>query len=130
MAEIETRRAERLNRLFAVTDSLLDRLEQAATELDAVIENHREKVKTEDGEHSWDYQQRKPEETGMIDRAGLKQLTAVVKDIKDVLTIRPDADAREQEARVARIERDLQRETELGGQVTVTLEGESADYAK
>lgn len=130
MAEIELRRAERLNRLFAITDSLLDRLEQAAAELDAVIEDHREKVKTEDGEHSWEYQQRKPEETGMIDRAGLKQLTAVVKDIKEVLILRPDTETREQDARVAKLERDLQRDAELGGQVTVTLEGESADYAK
>ena len=70
-----------------------------------------------------------PDEKGIIDRGGLKQLTGVLKDIKDVLTLRSDADAREQEARIAKLQRDLERETERAC-VTVQLEGESESYAE
>ena len=104
--------------------------ERAVEELDTVTESVREKAKKEDGgEVTTDYQRLLPQEKGIIDRGGLKQLTGVLKDIKDVLTLRSDADTREQEARIAKLQRDLDRETEKAS-VTVVLEGESGCYAE
>ena len=105
-------------------------LERAVRELDTVTQNVREKSKLEDGaELVTDFERLLPEEKGIIDRGGLKQLTGVLKDIKDVLTLRSDADTREQEARIAKLQRDLDRETEKAS-VTVVLEGESGCYAE
>ena len=105
-------------------------LERAVKELDTVTQNVREKSKLEDGaELVTDFERLLPEEKGIIDRGGLKQLTGVLKDIKDVLTLRSDADTREQEARIAKLQRDLDRETEKAS-VTVVLEGESGCYAE
>ena len=120
----------RMQRVDALADRMLTALERAVEELDTVTQSVREKTKTDDGrEIVTDFQRLLPEEAGLIDRGGLKQLTGVLKDIKDVLTLRSDADAREQEARIAKLQRDLERETERAC-VTVQLEGESESYAE
>nr|DAH97706.1 MAG TPA: hypothetical protein [Caudoviricetes sp.] len=93
-----------------------------------VTESVREKAKKEDGgELVTDYQRLLPQEKGIIDRGGLKQLTGVLKDLKEVLVLRSDADTREQEARIAKLQRDL-REQEAQS-VTVLLEGACQEYA-
>ncbi len=121
---------DRMDRVSALADDLLTCLERAVKELDAVTENVREKAKKEDGgEVTTDYARLLPTEKGIIDRGGLKQLTGVLKDIKEVLVLRSDADTREQEARIAKLQRDLDREQEQS-QVTVRLEGECEGYAE
>ena len=98
-------------------------------ELDTVTESVREKAKKEDGgEVTTDYQRLLPQEKGIIDRGGLKQLTGVLKDLKEVLVLRSDGDTREQEARIAKLQRDLSPETEKS--FTVLLEGVCQDYAE
>lgn len=120
----------RMERVDALADAMLGCLERAVQELDTVTQNVREKTKLEDGaEMVTDFERLLPGEKGMIDRGGLKQLTGVLKDIKDVLVLRSDADAREQEARIAKLQRDLNRE-EAQSTVTVVLEGESGGYAE
>lgn len=120
----------RMERVDALADAMLGCLERAVKELDMVTQNVREKAKLEDGaELVTDFERLLPDEKGIIDRGGLKQLTGVLKDIKDVLTLRSDADAREQEARIAKLQRDLDRETEMAC-VTVQLEGGSGSYAE
>ena len=104
----------RLTRVDALADAMLGCLERAVRELDTVTQNVREKSKLEDGaELVTDFERLLPEEKG----------------IKDVLTLRSDADTREQEARIAKLQRDLDRETEKAS-VTVVLEGESGCYAE
>lgn len=119
----------RLRRVDTIADSLLTKLERAVEELDIVTVNCREKVKTEEGEQTRDYQRLMREEPGIIDRGGLKQLTAVLKDIKDVLMLRSEADIREQEARIAKLQRDLERRETEESKVIVTMEGECGEYA-
>ena len=46
-----------------------------------------------------------------------------------MLTLRPEADIREQEARIAKLRRELDREQEQQS-IRVTLEGESLEYAE
>ena len=120
----------RIERVDALADAMLGCLERAVKELDMVTQSVREKSKLEDGaELVTDFERLLPGEKGIIDRGGLKQLTGVLKDIKDVLTLRSDADTREQEARIAKLQRDLDRETERAC-VTVQLEGDSESYAE
>lgn len=120
----------RIGRVDALADAMLGCLERAVKELDTVTQNVREKTKLEDGaEVVTDFERLLPGEKGIIDRGGLKQLTGVLKDIKDVLTLRSDADTREQEARIAKLQRDLDREEERST-VTVYLEGDSGSYAE
>ena len=113
----------RLRRVDALADRMLTALERAVEELDTVTQSVREKTKTDDGrEIVTEFQRLLPGEQGIIDRGGLKQLTGVLKDIKDVLMLRSEADSREQEARIAKLQRDLQKE-EMQSRVIVTMEG-------
>ena len=117
-----------MQRVDALADRMLTALERAVEELDTVTQSVREKTKTDDGrEIVTDFQRLLPEEAGLIDRGGLKQLTGVLKDIKDVLMLRSEADTREQEARIAKLQRDLQKE-ELQSRVIVTMEGGCEEF--
>ena len=112
----------------ALAESLLTRLEQAVGQLDAVSVTCREKVKTADGETNREYQQVMTDVHGLVDRGGLKQLTGVLKDIKDILDIRCEADTREQEAKIAKILRELDQTA--AQEVAVTWEQEVGDFAE
>lgn len=76
-----------------------------------------------------DYAQILEGEKGIIDRGGLKQLTGVLKDLKDVLMLRSDADSREQEMRIAKLQRDLDQ-AQRQECIRVRLEGEVEGYAE
>ena len=122
-------RQVRMERVAALADDLLSCLERAVKELDTVTESVREKAKKEDGgEVVTDYQRLLPQEKGIIDRGGLKQLTGVLKDLKEVLVLRSDADTREQEARIAKLQRELSQQEAQS--LTVQLEGACQDYAR
>ena len=73
-----------LDRVQLAAQRLLDRLEQAVEELDKGTVLLREKRKTEDGEETWELI--KAKRKGIVDRAGLKQLTGVLKDLQDILS--------------------------------------------
>ena len=126
--EKDEQREERLRRVDALADSMLTCLERAVGELDTVTRSVKEKVKKEDGSDvTTDYVQWIDGEKGVIDRSGLKQLTGVLKDLKDVLMLRSDADIREQEARISRIQKELEREEAQS--IRVTLEGGCEGFA-
>lgn len=82
----------REERILAISDSLLDKIEKSITEIDRCIVKNKERTKTVE----YDYDTKKPlSETveekedirvieGMIDKMGLKQLVSTLKDIKDI----------------------------------------------
>jgi hypothetical protein len=53
----------------------------------------------------------------------LKHLSGVLKDIKDIQMIRSDADMREQEARIANLRKQAEKEDNQSKDVTITIEG-------
>lgn len=113
-------------RAEGVAEGLLTALERAVSELDTVIVTRKEKVKTEDGEIQTEYDQALPGEVGPIDRGGLKQLTGVLKDMREILGLQTELERQEQLARLKKLERELdQQETAL----TVTWEGGTDDFA-
>ena len=60
----------------------------------------------------------------------IRALTASVKDLMEVLGIRPELDRQEQQARIDKLRKDIQRDDSKTGTVTVVLEGALSDYAK
>lgn len=115
-----------LERVQRAAGRLLDRLEQAAEELDRGTVVLREKRKTEDGEEIREVV--KAGRKGTVDRAGLKQLTGVLKDLQDILSWDGSLDAREREMKLQKLEQELGRTAEAEG-ITVVLEKEARDYA-
>lgn len=119
----------RSDRVDILADRMLTCLERAVEELDAVTRTVREKEKKEDGgDVTRDYAQVMPGEKGLIDRGGLKQLTGVLKDLKEILVLRSEGDTLEQQARIARLQRELNRE-DSQERILVTMEGACGDYA-
>ena len=115
-----------LDRVQLAAQRLLHRLEQAVEELDKGTVLLREKRKTEDGEETWELI--KAKRKGIVDRAGLKQLTGVLKDLQDILSRDSSLDAREREMKQQKLEQELNRVPEAEG-ITVILEGEAENYA-
>lgn len=115
-----------LDRVQLAAQRLLDRLELAVEELDKGTVLLREKRKTEDGEETWELI--KAKRKGIVDRAGLKQLTGVLKDLQDILSRDGSLDAREREMKLQKLEQELNRVPEAEG-ITVILEGEAESYA-
>lgn len=101
--KINSKKADKVARVDDIADKLLLKLEQAITELDRNIVVHKDKVETADGEKTTEY--REAVKGGIVDRAGLKQLTAALKDLKEVKMIRSELDKQEQRARIANLQR-------------------------
>ena len=58
-----------------------------------------------------------------FDTQGLKHISGVLKDIKEIQMIRSDADMREQEARIANLRKQAEKEDDQARDVTITIEG-------
>lgn len=117
---------EQTERLREVAGRLLERLEQAVEELDKGTVLLREKVKTENGEEITELI--KAKRKGIVDRAGLKQLTGVLKDLQDILCRDGSMDVKERQLRLQKLEQELNRGPEQED-ITVVMEEEAEEYA-
>lgn len=128
------KQAERVKRLQKVTDRLLDKIETAVEELDITLSTNTEKVKVIEYKNS--LAPNKPtketitekevvvETRTIIDRAGLKAITSALRDIKEVQMLKSELDKLEQEARIAKLQReaaDDKRDDEGNGNCGVVL---------
>ena len=59
----------------------------------------------------------------LADTQSMKHISGVLKDIKEVQMIRSDADMREQEARIANLRKQAEKEENTSKDVTITIEG-------
>lgn len=57
------------------------------------------------------------------DTQSMKHISGVLKDIKEIQMIRSDADMREQEARIANLRKQAQKEDDQSRDVTITIAG-------
>ena len=141
LAADSRKKADRLTRIQDATDRLLEKIEQAITELDIQLakETHREKVI----EYNNIERQDKPtkeivhetekliEFTSIIDRQGLKQIAAALKDIKEVQMLKSELDRREQEARIEKLRKEAEKDDDKDKRsITITLEGGLDEYAQ
>ena len=90
--------ANKRARVADLADKLMDKLEQAIDELD--LKTTSVKVKSVNGNVEEVIEYKKAEEGGTVSRTGLRQLTAALRDLKEIKDIISDLDKREQEARI------------------------------
>lgn len=64
----------------------------------------------------------------VIDSQSLKHFTSALKDIKDIKGIKSDLDQKEQEARIAKLERDAQEDGDKNNSISITIEGGDDDW--
>ncbi len=120
IAIISEQQAEKMARIEGITDKLLTKLEQAVEELDLEIIKRKTKLEDEGLEVTTETMETK--EGGIVDRAGLRQLTAALKDLKEIQMIKSELDRREQEARIANLQKQAQKgEVKDEGQYGVVL---------
>ena len=100
---ISNKQVDRAAKLVSVADMLLDRVKQLVESDDKIF----------------------------LDTQGMKHISGVLKDIKEIQMIRSDADMREQEARIKNLQKQAEKEDSKDkSSITITLEGSLSDYAQ
>ena len=105
--KISNKQAAKLSRIESITDKLLNKLEQAVDELD--LEIIKRKTKVDDGLTETTTETMEAVEGGIVDRAGLRHLTAALKDLKEIQMLKSELDRQEQEARIEKLRADAQQ---------------------
>ena len=126
--KMSSKKADKMARIDDLADKLLEKLEQAITELDRHIITHKNKVETAGVEETTEY--REAVEGGVVDRQGLKQLASALKDIKEVKQLRSELDEREQRARIANLEKQADKESDNKEPIQVIIGGDLMEYSK
>ena len=104
LTAVSNRQVNRAARLQDVADKLLNKIEAAVD----------------------DYNM----EVLLVDRQSLRQITGALKDIKDIQMIRSEADLREQEARIAKLIKESEREDSGPNKVVIQIEGGADTWSK
>lgn len=125
------KKADQMARIDRVTDRLLTKLEKAVEELEIHLVTNTRKEKVIEYNNS--LRPDKPTKEiiqeseelvqvmGMVDKAGLRQITAALKDIKEIKMLRTALDEQEQRARIARLEKESAQDMGKDGpELTVT----------
>ena len=124
-------------RIDGLADQLLVKLEQAITELD--LQLYKQTDKTKVIEYNNDRRPDKPtketiheeeklvEARSLIDRQGLKQIASALKDIKEVKMLRSELDRQEQEARIANLQKQADKDDDSNNEVVVIFGSEDAE---
>ena len=136
--KISNKQADKMARIDDLADQLLDKLQQAITELDMQLYKHTDKTKVI--EYDYNLVPGKPtketiheeekllETKSIVDRKGLKQIASALKDIKEVKMLKSELDRQEQEARIDKLRKEAMVEKE-NNEVKVTILGELEEYS-
>ena len=125
VAKQNARVDDRINRL---ANRLIDKLEKAVDELDVKTVTMKTTMKTGAAKVTTEYRKLDREKEGPVDKGGLQQLTSTLRDLKAILDVRSELDRKEQEARIANLRRQAEKD-DGADSVTVKLEGGLEDYA-
>ena len=94
------KKVDRAARLMTVADKLLNKVEQAV------------------------------DQEGPISAGAIKNLSDALKNIRETQMIRCEQDIREQEARIAKLQKEAEKQDNDKSSITITLEGGLSDYAQ
>ena len=129
--KISNKQSDKMARIDKLTDQLLDKLEQAISELDLQLYKHTDKTKVI--EYNNDRRPDKPtketiheeekllEAKSIVDRHGLKQIASALRDIKEVKMLRSELDKQEQEARIANLRRQVDKDENDSSMIEVVF---------
>ena len=99
---VEDRKVDRATRLQSVADKLLDRVEALVETGDLVLMNSQ----------------------------AMKNISGVLKDIKEIQMIKSDADMREQEARIKKLQKESESDEGNKEPIRVIIDGGASEYSK
>ena len=132
------KKADQMARIDRVTDRLLEKLEKAVEELEIhlVTNTRKEKVIEYNNSQRPDKPTKETiheneeivQVTGIVDKAGLRQITAALKDIKEIKMLRTALDEREQKARIDNLERQASKDASNKEPVSVVMDDALEDY--
>ncbi len=129
ISKISDKQAAKMARIDGITDKLLLKLEQAVDELDLEIIKRRTKIEQEGLEITTE--QLEAKEGGIVDRAGLRHITAALKDLKEIQMLKSELDRQEQEARIEKLRREAEKDEDTSTEVVITFgSGDAARWAK
>ena len=141
LGKISNKQADKMARIDNLADQLLEKLEQAITELDLQLAKHTDKTKTI--EYNNDLRPDKPtkevvheeekllEVKSIVDRQGLKQIASALKDIKEVKMLRSELDKQEQEARIANLRKQADKDDDNNKEpIKVIIGDDLSEYSK
>ncbi len=135
--KIEKSKVDKMTRIIDIADRLLAKIEQAVDELDIQLYKNVEKVK--EIEYNNELRPDKPtkeiiheeekviEVRTIIDRKGAQEIAAALKSIKEVQMLKSELDKREQEARIEKLKREAQSESETAD-IAITIEGGDSSW--
>ena len=138
--KISSKKADKMARIDDLADKLLEKLEQAITELDLHLYRHTDKNKVI--EYNNDLRPDKPtketiheeekllEVKSIVDRQGLKQISSALKDIKEVKMLRSELDNKEQRARIANLEKQAEKTDDNKEPIRVIIGDDLSEYSK
>ena len=127
--KISNQTAKQAAKVNTLADKLLVKLEQAIDELDLKVTTH--KIKTETGNTEQTMEFKVASEGGTVDRAGLRQLTAALKELKEIKGELSDLDRQEQQARIANLQKQAAKNDDNNsGTITIRLAGGLDKYAQ
>ena len=119
--KVSSKQVKKLARIDGIADKLLAKLEKAVDELDLVMAT--KKVKVEEGctETTTEYREVMKDAAGVVDRAGLKQIASALRDIKEVQMLRTELDRQEQEARIANLKKQADKDDDTADVIEVVF---------
>lgn len=132
--------ADKMVRIDGLADKLLKKLEQAIDELDTQLYRHTDKTKVI--EYNNDRRPDKPtkeivheeekllEAKSIVDRQGLRQISAALKDIKEIKMLKSELDRQEQEARIANLRKQADKSDDNKEPIQVVLGDELSEYSR
>lgn len=97
---ISTKQADKAKKILDVADKLLDKISATIEQMD------------------------------VIDSQSIKHFTSALKDLRDIKGIKSEADLREQEARIAKLQKDAEADEKDNNEIKVTIEGDLEIYSK
>lgn len=136
--KLSDKTADKLSRVADLTDKLLNKLEQAIEELDIQLYKHVEKTK--EIEYNNELRPDKPtkeiiheeekviEVKTIVDRSGLKAIASSLRDIKEIQMLKTELDKQEQEARIAKLQKEAMEEAQ-DKEITIVFGSDTEDYS-
>ena len=107
--------AHRIARAIRIGDKMLEKVEESLNEIDMMLCRSTETVRQYEEQDGHTVETTRTSETYdkkkvAIDRAGLKQLSAVLRDLREIGIFRSELDKKEQEARINKLRKDAEEE--------------------